>query len=616
MIEIKLNIPVQTESAKELQLDLRTQKIDDWLEELPLTNVSLSAEKFLAFLTLVNQAEVRPDSRFDFLQQIHSVAIDIIESLRETHIKALLPLNDEIAAGFMLALNINKELIIGFKSVIRDLVEKESNSESNTQTLIISFNQTIYHLSLIQLESYLTYAPLPPGIWGEINQLYLLAEKRAIHNILLAKETDEAISQSIASTYKRAILMGLTNPYHLMQGESPIAFKLLDKLTQGIMIFPPEDKRAASACFIVDLETDSAPHFVAKDNNISGFNPRTFDLSKLLAALDSHINKLQNKTANDGDHSTGWKLRQERDMFMRIRESLGREQERQFERKTEIGKVRMTIGLSSCHYHINNKADFTPEMDELHIHTGGKGINKKQFDSDTLTLTPIDHEPWKPDDAENRLASGIDKPRTSNFDADSTAMNIWKNIYAVKSRKLVQDEEKGANLDRTYIVSSWNIKNISSMGWALQCTPEFSMPVRVGEVITYKPEGSTSWTVGAIRWMNAHDDHLLEMGVMMLSTYAKSIAVRSIKGVGEGGEYMRSILINHQDINDSSANLIVPPAIYDTGTDLAINMGTVIQYVQLTRLLLGTKSFAQFQFQVIDIPKSESEKISEIRKMM
>ena len=108
----------------------------------------------------------------------------------------------------------------------------------------------------------------------------------------------------------------------------------------------------------------------------------------------------------------------------------------------------------------------------------------------------------------------------------------------------------------------------------------------------------------------------MNMGIMHLSKVMMPVAARAIKGIGKGGEYMRCIIIDSNRLDDTEASLIVPASIYDRGSELAINLGDRIEYIELTQYVIGTKSFAQYQYRVIERPDSEEENIRRLKQLI
>jgi hypothetical protein len=79
---------------------------------------------------------------------------------------------------------------------------------------------------------------------------------------------------------------------------------------------------------------------------------------------------------------------------------------------------------------------------------------------------------------------------------------------------------------------------------------------------------------------------------------------------------MRCLLIHATELDDPDATLIVPAAIYDAGTELAINLKDRIEYIQLTKFIIGTKSFTEFSYRMIGRPESEEENIRRLKQLL
>jgi hypothetical protein len=94
----------------------------------------------------------------------------------------------------------------------------------------------------------------------------------------------------------------------------------------------------------------------------------------------------------------------------------------------------------------------------------------------------------------------------------------------------------------------------------------------------------------------------MELGIMNIANSAVPIAVKSLRGAGEGTGYFRGLLIPKQVSLHQRRSIIVPASVYDIDTLASVNMKRRLFYIKLTRLLLSTKSFNQFEFEVMDGP--------------
>jgi hypothetical protein len=80
------------------------------------------------------------------------------------------------------------------------------------------------------------------------------------------------------------------------------------------------------------------------------------------------------------------------------------------------------------------------------------------------------------------------------------------------------------------------------------------------------------------------------------------VGAKAIAGLGAGTDYFRGLIIPKQIAISQTRSLIVPALLYDVGTTLAINMKQRLFHVRLKRLIMSTRSFSQFDFEVIQKP--------------
>ena len=66
--------------------------------------------------------------------------------------------------------------------------------------------------------------------------------------------------------------------------------------------------------------------------------------------------------------------------------------------------------------------------------------------------------------------------------------------------------------------------------------------------------------------------------------------------------YIGSLFIPKQVSLQQTRSLIVPAFLYDVGSVLVMNMKQRLSHVRLTRVLLSTRSFTQFEFEVTNKP--------------
>jgi hypothetical protein len=179
--------------------------------------------------------------------------------------------------------------------------------------------------------------------------------------------------------------------------------------------------------------------------------------------------------------------------------------------------------------------------------------------------------------------------------------NIQPSMFANAYKEALNKDRIHSHHD--YTTYSWKQNNTSLTGSALNCSLDNeNQPVKVGELVAYCAENKVSqkWKVGLIRWVKFQKESGIDMGVMNLSHTAVPVAIKAIKGTGKGTDYFRSLMIPKQVSINQTRSLVVPATLFDVNSVLAVNLKNRFFYIKLTRQILSTRSFAQFEFDVLE----------------
>lgn len=605
MLELNFNIPEQFHSPENTGFRTDSAAINNWLNDLPLANLDISAEEFLQKQRTFNITSMSVEDRVKILGLLQPRVDDITEALRNKYITARLPLTTRYLRLLALSLNVNNEAMIGYRIIAHMIGRKESIPDNAHEMLMHSLIMCMHHLSQILVCNYSVYFPMPPYLWNAIHQIYYFSEQRGAQDTsLFLPDSDKPTT--IALEYKRMILLALSNPYHLMQDEVIQVYEDLEELVVHCDIHKP-DEHDSDGYFLIDLMADAAPRYLHKASTQHGIDTRILDISRLLNKIAAIVSDLEKPPATKETLGISrLKRRMKLDMYRRLHNSWGRNSERMHERHAMLGKLAISIGLSTTHHFASGEESFTPELDEIHINFG------EVEPSEGLSLVPLELETWKIEDDEDRILAGVMKPRSSDFDNDSIAKDVWQKIFLNKDRIDVEEDT-----DFTFFTSSeWSKKNVSLGGLCLFCAGQHCTSARVGELVGHKDPNSDLWIVGTIRWLHVLNNTKLELGIMNRYNHIRPVAVRAIAGTGKGGDYFRALLTVDQPLDHEDSRLITPAAIYDVDTKLVLNLGEKIKYIMLTSIKFSTKSFTEFRFVQVDQPESETRKLEEMNNML
>ncbi|MFP4609431.1 MAG: hypothetical protein ACLFQT_00280 [Thiohalophilus sp.] len=535
---------------------LRLKKLRQWIHDLPTANTRKTVHLFVDQLNQFNQAAYTPNDRIQLLDTLRPVARQLLVTLARHLKQARIPLSRKNLDTYHDLHAVLDGMATGYKIIVSELARADSNKEHQQLLLREAIYHSIQYLGRRLLTCYMVYAIEPDNIWHELHQLYRYAESRGFHDQPVddpAPDYSLPVSYTIDLVYKRALLLSLAEPYHLMPGEADDIHYLVSAWTLDCHLRPLTGQTLTGE-FALDLESDQPPRFIGEEIQWLPHDGRIIDIHEVKQRLEAHLQQIL-KTAmhNLEEDRHSMVLRYQRDMLLRLSDAWRGALKRRTPRHSARTTIRMAMGLNASHHYINRRNDFTPEMDEFVI----RYRDKEDIPSEVLAT------------------------------AYEEAMQ--KDSY---------------HTTREYDANPWWQQNASPYGAALACTPESGCSnVKVGEVVAWcDSRACLHWQLGMVRWLKTRPGEGMELGIMSVANSAVPVAAKGLQGTGEGTGYFRGLLIPKQVSVQQRRSLIVPASVFDINSVLSINMKRRLFYVRLRKLLLSTHSFNQFEFEVQEQP--------------
>lgn len=547
---------------------LRPRQLQSWAAQLPIGNTTVAAHQFLHQLRSLNGAYYPARERLTLLNELRVVLHPLVTALKQSLRQTSLPLDETQRYTAELIQTLLEQMAVGYKLALLELALKDARKLKPNELLLLqeSGYLAIVYLSLQLIENYSIYTPSPPRLWHDLNQIYQFAE---IHHLHLAAidepypDTPLPVQHNIDFAYKRILLLAMAEPYHLMEYEVEDLYRLIAP-TASSCVIEQMSLHIPAGAYAIDLNQDAGPRFISGDTPWQATDGRLLDISAIKSQLELHLQRILRANLQSPIlDATTLIERQYRDMLLRLADAWSGSLVRRIQRFSLEGQVQLTVGLNACHHFISGENDFTPAMDELKLLTQ-RAPSKK-----------------------------------------SDQHSIFVSAY----RDALQRDRK--HNTRDYVLNPWWQRNISPIGISLNCQEECRhMPARVGELVAYRfaQKRSTRWRIGVIRWMQmqtaAVTPEQIHVGIMNLATGAVPVGVKGIAGVGAGTDYFRGLFIPRQVALDQSRSLVVPALMYDVNSILAINMKERLFHVRFTHVRLSTRSFTQFDFEIVSTPHS------------
>ena len=268
-------------SAPPRDLEIRPKQTRAWLEALPLAQSIDAAKKMVAHLSALNRAKIDADDRVQILDAYRPIAGNVLEELDSIYGKAPLPLGARPREAFGLARDLAFALADSYKIAIAEKTGKLMAFGAKRQLPLLALRAMEY-LGAELRASYKAYAPVPTGLWNEMHQLYLYAEKEGI----AAEIADPETKMSVADAYGEALLLALTDPYRLVPGEAERVVAQIRGTRGLVTLAQARPQTRSSAHFLVPCDTDKPPQpSLSANDGTGGPNWRLLDTNALVDKL-------------------------------------------------------------------------------------------------------------------------------------------------------------------------------------------------------------------------------------------------------------------------------------------------------------------------------------------
>ena len=260
-------------------LELKPRAVKRAIEALDLNIPFESGRAILQVVAPMATVHVDADARLEILEACRTAAAPVLAELESTYTSAQLPL----PPGPRSALGLTRELVTGLATGYRIVAVESSAKLLATKKSVGSLLHRAAQLTLARLvAAYKSYTPVPPATWAELHELYLRAEELGVARDALAGEAEG----SIASLYVEGMLLSLTDPYRLAQGEAERVLKLLRGLRGFATLQQSRPASNPGGHFMVPCDTDKPPKpSIGKMDDTGGANWRLLDANPVVAKL-------------------------------------------------------------------------------------------------------------------------------------------------------------------------------------------------------------------------------------------------------------------------------------------------------------------------------------------
>jgi cyclic-di-GMP-binding protein len=438
-------------------LETRPKQVKAWIESLPLAQSMDASRRLCVHLAGLNRAKIDVDTRLQILEVYRPTAATALEELDAIYAKSALPLGPRAREALVLARDLSLELATGYKIALVERGGKLLGFGAKKQ-LPQLVARAMEYLTLCLRTSYKSYTPVPAGVWRDLHQLYLHAEQEGVHKDVVEAET----KLSVNDLYCEALLVSLTDPYRLVQGECDKIMAQARAYRGTLGLWKERPATRSSAHFIVPCDTDKPPKpALSTNDDTGGPNWRMLDANAVVDKL-----RAKKQAAETGQVSATMSKALGPEglaLLARLIILWGDPPKRSARRNPAESTVAICVGLKAVGHFVS----FEPRVD--------------------------------PAAEADALRKGITMPLMAlPTDDASQAIPVFE----------------------------WDVVNESTGGLKVRRMGATQQPIGVGEVVGVKLMNRSRWTIGVARWITMFDEGGMEFGIQFLGTMARPVWVQ------------------------------------------------------------------------------------------
>ncbi len=567
MCAAKLSIPKSDAECK-FGIEQNQKKLQQWLNELPITDIEKSTTQVLQQLIPANRCDLEVHFRIKLMHELAIISDHLIHALRTKYSISESPYASVKNMRRIEAVKtLLQEIGYGFKLIISKLYSV-ANADARQQLSYALF-QTMRLNARRLIESYSLYEPVAHDIWGELNLVYHFAVKRGVQRNTFTFNKSES---NIEKMYMQLLLLEAINPYRLMRGEAEKAYNLMGQWAHDAKLEPlPDPWLPKSSELVVDFNSGEPPYMV-----FSGSNPersadmRIVNISQVKQALDRQVDEA--RAATGKRHELNMRLQQ--DMMQRLIDGWTSDVDRECERSAHEETMDVVFGIKDCH------ALFYTQKPEA----------QPASPLDGLSLVP------KKQNLGNAFKESTTAVSDSIFKIDDPDSDIWaKQNITVGAEDIIEETSDNREKSQTLTTHPAKQINVSSGGFALEFELASHHNAKVGGLVSLRIVGSTSWRLCDIRWLRVTSKSVGVVGLRLISDNPVALICRGVDSESNN----LCLLIQGDDLSDPATELLVPTAIYEEGSMLSVAFDMHDYSVLLTKKLEATAAFSRFEFRLI-----------------
>lgn len=507
--------------------------VEEWVAGLPYAHPEAVGRELLAKLSLLNREPLKAGARKDLLELYIKPYRYLLDSRDIIHANLSVAAFERNRAAVEMIRKVAVEIGFGYKLALRDSMPGPGSKPGKLLGPLLQ--RTVGFLAQVLMHSYHEYLPTPRNVWKELHELFVLARNYHLTEAALANQAaPEDMLDSLEDIYKRILLTGLADPYHLSYGEVWEVYQTIDGWTREVRISsnPPAGNRPGF--FVIDPNVDARPQAFLLAPEAHSPVSLYLDANILMQRVQERISELHRFTNATYEQSSGALKRSSIALLRRMARNWGLPPKRHGPRVLGRGQLHLVSGISALHYFLSGE-----------------------------TLAPM-------------ASAQCEQPGTGGIEVDGYTEET-KAAYAREEWKLINEGPNGIGILRPR-------------------RPEHL--IRVGEAVGIQMAGQveprTGWVVGVVRWLVVRQTGEYLAGVQLLGQGPIGVTVQA----ETRPQGPRAALLFPDSRDGRQATVIAPSGTYMDKQDIVVETAQGTMTGRAETLLEANTGFDYFRFRL------------------
>ena len=508
--------------------------LDQWLDSLPLADMSAAGNELLTGLQELNHSQVRARFRFRSLERLVEPVMAVVGALDKNFQESAFPLTEKCNKIGRLSVQFFREVSLGYRitadhlcgsTTALNFINRKTGA-SCVHRALSALEQMHYRLSLL-------YQQVPQDVWSEIHTLYAFARQNEIHDCRFVGTIGWLQDQfSIDDVYKRIAIVGISDPSRLSQRGIRHIYRASELWSRrcDINAGGGAGKQGSSDCFDIHVDVDLPPQL--EGHNTDERPPDlVFDVGRLKKWLKNILEQSDDPLREIPFRIEGREtLILSANLLQQLVNTWAVQVKRDFQRMPAQHEIKLIVGINGIHFNLSGEMTFEQFLD------------------------------------------GVDE---FVFTGPAEEVNSWL---------------PSGDLQQSPRIYAAQVLNQSLGGYRLRLAELQDLHLRVGELVSVCASSISPtdavWMVGVVRWLHASGADELEVGVSLIGQSARPTALLPPKEGRRKVAPIRGLMINDFQPNQTDQLSLLVPGFF------AKNQGKVlICYRDGLEMKVGNVSF-------------------------